>query len=171
MSDKKHDVEVVVAAHHRNIIIFHADADAGRYSWRNQIPELAKTHKVVAVDMRGYNLSSKPADPFAYNIDNLMLDIVELIAVLGYDNCDLVSHDWGGIVAWNLAMNYPERINKLVVMNCPNPIAFKKNGSFAQFVKSWVRVCVMTRYTCHLNSRHLHSTYLCSSCHMWARRF
>jgi pimeloyl-ACP methyl ester carboxylesterase len=64
------------------------------YSWRNQIEEFSKTHKVVAVDLRGYNLTSKPSSTIDYNIDNLMLDIVELVKALGSEKCVLVSHDW-----------------------------------------------------------------------------
>jgi pimeloyl-ACP methyl ester carboxylesterase len=51
------------------------------YSWRNQIEEFSSTHTVVAVDLRGYNGSSKPSRTLDYNIDNLMLDVVELVKV------------------------------------------------------------------------------------------
>jgi hypothetical protein len=53
----------------------------------------------------------------------------------------------GAIVAWNVALNEAQCIDKLVIMNVPHPVAFKKNASFAQFLKSWVRSIVITIYS------------------------
>ncbi|NJR66081.1 MAG: alpha/beta fold hydrolase, partial [Leptolyngbyaceae cyanobacterium CRU_2_3] len=59
------------------------------YSWRQQIPEFAKDHKVVAIDLRGYNDSDKPSDPKAYRMEELIKDVAEVIRGLGYDRCTL----------------------------------------------------------------------------------
>jgi len=85
------------------------------YSWRHQIPKLADHHKVVALDLRGYNLSDKPQDPASYVLDELILDIVGVIDGLGYRRCHLVGHDWGGMVAWGVAYAVPDRIQALRV--------------------------------------------------------
>lgn len=110
------------------------------YSWRQQIPALAAAgYKVVAVDMRGYNQSDKPVGVKHYTSNTLALDIKELVGHLGYEKAYIVGHDWGGGIAWQLAINHPEVIEKLAVLNCPLPIILQKNlySNFAQFRKSW----------------------------------
>ncbi|XP_052796397.1 epoxide hydrolase 4-like [Mya arenaria] len=109
------------------------------YSWRFQIREFRKDYRVVAVDMRGYGDSDKPKGKDNYTVQKLAGDIKQLIPALGYEKCFLVAHDWGGIVAWNFASNYPELVEKLVVCNCPHPAIFAKymRSNFAQFKKSW----------------------------------
>ena len=75
------------------------------YGWRDQIRPLAAAgFRVVAPDMRGYNLSSKPDGVAAYDIASLTDDIRGLIRELGADSAKLVGHDWGGTVAWDTAM-------------------------------------------------------------------
>ena len=77
--------------------------------------------RVVAPDLRGYNLSSKP-DGFAdYTADKLATDIRGLIRELGAESAMVVGHDWGGSVAWSLAMNHPEVVDRLVILNAAHP--------------------------------------------------
>jgi pimeloyl-ACP methyl ester carboxylesterase len=94
------------------------------YSWRHQIPEFAKDHKVVAVDLRGYNESEKPANQSAYVMDEFIKDVKGIIEGLGYNKCVLVGHDWGGMIAWCFAYAYPEMVEKLIVLNIPHPAKF-----------------------------------------------
>jgi pimeloyl-ACP methyl ester carboxylesterase len=94
------------------------------YSWRHQIPEFAQYYKVVALDLRGYNDSDKPKQQSAYVMDEFVKDIKGVIEGLGYDNCVLLGHDWGGIIAWNFAYNYPEMVDKLIILNLPHPAKF-----------------------------------------------
>src|SRR5438046_2179625 len=71
------------------------------FGWRFQIPALAAAgFRVVAPDMRGYNLSSRPVDVAAYDIDRLAADVRDLIRERGADRALLAGHDWGGAVAW-----------------------------------------------------------------------
>jgi len=92
------------------------------FSWRLQIPALATSgFRVVAPDMRGYNLSSRPAGVAAYDIDRLAADIRDLIHERGAESAFLVGHDWGGAVAWMTAMNHPEVVERLAILNCPHP--------------------------------------------------
>lgn len=95
------------------------------YSWRYQIPEFSKDHKVVALDMRGYNLSSKPEGKSAYRMENLVGDVYGVIEKLAQKKgeCILVAHDWGGIVAWAFAYSHPEMLSRLVVMDTGHPIS------------------------------------------------
>ena len=57
---------------------------------------------MVAIDMRGYGETDRPPNKSDYTIDLLTQDIVELIPALGHSQCTLVSHDWGGAVAWSV---------------------------------------------------------------------
>jgi len=118
------------------------------YSWRHQIKEFKKTHWVVAIDMRGYGDSDKPAAKSAYAISHLVNDIREVINGLGRDKCILVAHDWGGGVAWRFTIDYPEYVDKLVMMNCPHPTAFSIHlrSSFRQFLMSWYMFAVQIPY-------------------------
>lgn len=94
------------------------------YSWRNQIPEFAKDYKVVALDLRGYNDSDKPANQSAYVMAEFIADVKGVIEGLGYDRGVLVGHDWGGAIAWSFAYAHPEMVEKLIVLNIPHPAKF-----------------------------------------------
>lgn len=91
------------------------------YEWKGQLAEFGKDHRVVAPDMRGYNLSAKPPDLDAYQMKNLVEDVRALAQHLGYKKFVLVGHDWGGGVAWSFALAHPEYLEKLVIINCPHP--------------------------------------------------
>jgi epoxide hydrolase 4 len=100
------------------------------YEWKNQLAEFSRDHTVVAPDMRGYNLSSKPAELSAYQIPNLVEDVralaSELLKSSGGTTFTLVAHDWGGVVAWVFAALHPEMLDKLVIVNAPHPTVFGK---------------------------------------------
>src|SRR5690242_19712359 len=75
------------------------------YGWRLQIEPLAAAgFRVVAPDMRGYNLSTRPESVEAYDTNHLTADIQALIQERGAESAMLVGHDWGGSVAWATAM-------------------------------------------------------------------
>jgi pimeloyl-ACP methyl ester carboxylesterase len=76
------------------------------YAWRLQIAPLAAAgSRVVAPDLRGYHLSSKPDGVGAYGADALAADVYGLIQERGAESAHVVGHDWGGTAAWTLAMN------------------------------------------------------------------
>ena len=92
------------------------------YSWRFQLPVLAERFRVVAPDLRGYNLSEKP--PRGYDPSTLTDDVRELVRTLGEERAHIVGHDWGGVLAWVYAMRFPEATGRLVVLNAPHPARF-----------------------------------------------
>ncbi len=102
------------------IVMIHGFPDFW-YSWRDQMEALAPDYRVAAVDQRGYNLSDKPAGVEAYAMPNLVGDIAAVIAAEGVKNAIVVGHDWGGAVAWNIAMHRPELVSHLVILNLPHP--------------------------------------------------
>lgn len=110
------------------------------YSWRHQIPAFAAAYKVVALDLRGYNKSDKPAGIEAYAMSQLIADVQGAIAALGYEDCVLVGHDWGGAIAWSFAEAYPQKVERLIVMNLPHPAKFAEafqTFNWQQMSRSW----------------------------------
>ena len=110
------------------------------YGWRRQIEPLAAAgFRVLAPDQRGYNLSDKPKKASAYGVDLLARDVLGLIDDSGATKARIVGHDWGGLVAWWLGLRYPERIERLALLNIPHPrvILDALRKSPAQRKKSW----------------------------------
>jgi len=96
------------------------------YEWKNQLDEFGRDYRAVAPDMRGYNLSSKPADVEQYQMRYLVEDMRALAEYLGYDKLNLVGHDWGGVVAWAFAVAHPDYLEKLIIINAPHPGVFER---------------------------------------------
>ncbi|MFN8321575.1 MAG: alpha/beta hydrolase [Chitinophagales bacterium] len=110
------------------------------YGWKNQIPVLSKQYRVVAPDMRGYNLSDKPENISDYHIEILAEDIAELIKALGEEKAIVVGHDWGAAVSWAVAAFHPDVVKKLAILNVPHPNEMSRalmGFNFAQWKKSW----------------------------------
>ena len=110
------------------------------YGWRNQIQPLAEAgFRVWVPDQRGYNLSDKPKGVNAYHIDTLACDIIGLIDASERDKANIIGHDWGAAVAWHLAIHYPERVEKLGILNVPHPTVMMQTlrKNFTQLRKSW----------------------------------
>jgi pimeloyl-ACP methyl ester carboxylesterase len=109
------------------------------YGWRLQIKPLAAAgYRVVAPDMRGYNLSSRPKGVKAYDTDHLTADIRGLIQECGGESAQLVGHDWGGSVAWATAMKYPEVVDRLAILNAAHPRKLSQGLHHpSQLRKSW----------------------------------
>jgi pimeloyl-ACP methyl ester carboxylesterase len=91
------------------------------YSWRHSMAALSDKFQVVAIDQRGYNLSDKPKGVESYDLRLLVGDVAAVIRHLGRDKATIVGHDWGGMVAWQFAMNLPQMTENLVILNLPHP--------------------------------------------------
>jgi len=109
------------------------------FGWRLQlVPLAAAGFRVLAPDMRGYNLSSRPTGYRAYGAQQLAEDIVGLIGALGAESAMVVGHDWGGTVAWTMAMNHPEAVERLAILNAAHPRRLRKGlQNPRQLRKSW----------------------------------
>lgn len=99
------------------------------YAWKEQLEEFGRDHQAVAPDLRGYNLSSKPAEVEQYQMKYLVEDVRALIEHLGHERCTLVAHDWGGAVAWVFAVTYRALLERLVIINSPHPAIFARELS------------------------------------------
>jgi pimeloyl-ACP methyl ester carboxylesterase len=102
------------------IVMIHGFPDYW-YSWRDQMEALSDAYQVVAIDQRGYNLSDKPKGVENYDMKLLAGDVAAVIKHLGRDKAIVVGHDWGGMVAWTVAMAMPQIVDRLIVLNLPHP--------------------------------------------------
>lgn len=96
------------------------------YEWKDLLPDFAKDHHAVAVDMRGYNLSEKPEAVEQYRVPVIVEDIHALALKLKAPKFVLVGHDWGGVIAWAFAAAHPEMLDKLIIVNAPHPAVFTR---------------------------------------------
>jgi pimeloyl-ACP methyl ester carboxylesterase len=107
------------------------------YSWRKQLPALGERYRIVAPDMRGYNLSDKPARVEDYRMSRLVDDVTGLIRHFGAREAAVVGHDWGGAVAWAVAQHYPDYVWKLASLQVPPPAVWARNLTLKQALRSW----------------------------------
>jgi pimeloyl-ACP methyl ester carboxylesterase len=90
------------------------------YSWRNQLPVLAANgFRAIALDMRGYGRSDRPADPTDYNRANTVADLVGLLDALAIDEAVFVGHDFGAALTWDLPQWAPGRVKALIQLSVP----------------------------------------------------
>ncbi|AXA94636.1 alpha/beta hydrolase [Massilia sp. YMA4] len=90
------------------------------YTWRRQIPALAGAgYRVIVPDLRGYGQSDAPAAVEAYDIAHLTADLTGLLDALGLGKAVFMGHDWGGLLAWQMALLHPKRVAGVVAVNTP----------------------------------------------------
>ena len=109
------------------------------FGWREQIAPLVEAgFRVVVPDLRGYNLSSRPDEFAEYTADKLADDVNGLIRGLGAESARVVGHDWGGTVAWTLAMDHPEVVDRLVILNAAHPRRLTEGlHHLRQLLRTW----------------------------------
>ena len=118
------------------------------YCWRHLMNAFSPDFRVVAPDLRGYNLSDKPDGTAAYRIPVLVEDVRSLIQSIDAGPVTLVAHDWGGVIAWALALRYPECIERLVILNAPHPTLFArelKNNPVQQKASAYIPLLQSSR--------------------------
>jgi len=125
------------------------------YSWRALMADLARDHYTIAIDQRGYDLSDHPDGEQNYRLDALVGDVAAVLRQLGLARAAIVGHDWGGVVAWQVAIDRPELVERLVILNLPHVRGLRrelaanpqqqKNSSYARFFQqdgAWKRMSV-----------------------------
>jgi len=90
------------------------------YSWRALMADLSRDHFTIAIDQRGYNLSDKPEGEQNYELGYLVGDVAAVLRRLGLAKATVIGHDWGGVVAWQVAIDRPELVDRLVILNLPH---------------------------------------------------
>lgn len=90
------------------------------FSWRHQLAALGDAGRwAIAIDQRGYGLSSRPSDITAYDLEHLTDDLVGLLDHLGVEKAIFCGHDWGGFVVWEMGLRHPHRCAGIVALNTP----------------------------------------------------
>lgn len=107
------------------IVMIHGFPDFW-YTWRHQMDALSADYYTVAIDQRGYNLSDKPVGVANYDMTLLVNDVAAVIHALGRERAIVVGHDWGGAVAWSVAMSRPEVVEQLIILNLPHLRALRR---------------------------------------------
>ena len=122
------ELDVAVAGLPTNppIILLHGFPESHR-TWRHQIADLAEDHFVLAPDQRGFARSSKPEGVANYTPDKPVADMIALADRFDLKRFTLVGHDWGGAIAWMAALNHPDRVARLIIVNAPHPFIFQKS--------------------------------------------
>lgn len=100
------------------VLMLHGFPDHGG-TWHVLADFLAPQYRLIMPDLRGYGLSSRPEMVGDYRTDLLVDDLIGLLDVLGLDQVYLCGHDWGGVLAYELARQMPERVAGLVALNAP----------------------------------------------------
>ncbi len=109
------------------LIFLHGFPESHR-TWRHQIAHLSPRFRCIAPDQRGYRGSSKPQDVASYTPDKLIGDVFALADVLGIERFTILGHDWGGAIAWGVALGgqMNGRVTRAVIANAPHPAIFQK---------------------------------------------
>nr|XP_004665897.2 bifunctional epoxide hydrolase 2 [Jaculus jaculus] len=90
------------------------------FSWRYQIPALAQAgFRVIAMDMKGYGESSSPPEIEEYAMEVLCKEMVTFLDKMGIAQAVFIGHDWAGVLVWNMAFFYPERVRAVASLNTP----------------------------------------------------
>lgn len=110
----------------RLVLLLHGFPESSS-EWRHQLGALADAgYRAVAPDQRGYSPGARPEGVEHYGVRHLIADVLAIADGMGGHQVDLVGHDWGGMVAWLLAAEYPERLRSLTVVSTPHPVPFAK---------------------------------------------
>jgi epoxide hydrolase 4 len=107
------------------LLFLHGFPEAG-FAWDGQLARLGDAFFAVAPDLRGFDRSSKPADPRAYHVKAVAEDIRQFVELLGLERPIVVCHDWGGAVGWHLGIFHPGIVRRLIVINSPHPWLFMR---------------------------------------------
>jgi pimeloyl-ACP methyl ester carboxylesterase len=120
------------------VLLLHGFPETSR-AWRKQMPALAERFRVVAPDLRGFGGSDKPKGIAAYRTSVVGDDVVALVHAFDVERAHIVGHDWGGGVAWSVASQHPEVVDRLAVLNSPHPAVMQKalRSNWTQIRKSW----------------------------------
>ncbi|MEO1921298.1 MAG: alpha/beta hydrolase [Sphingomonadaceae bacterium] len=109
------------------LIFLHGFPESHR-TWRHQIAHFSKQYRCIAPDQRGYRGSSKPQEVEAYTPDKLIGDVLLLADALEVESFTVVGHDWGGAIAWGVALGgqMNGRVTRAVIANAPHPAVFQR---------------------------------------------
>lgn len=108
-------------------------------AWQDVAPTLHQAgFRTLAPALRGYCAGAMPEGIRPYRVEYLVRDVLALLDRAGVQRAHLVGHDWGGGIAWQTAMQFPERVQRLTVLSTPHPEAVRQaSRTSTQGLKSW----------------------------------
>lgn len=109
----------------RLVLLLHGFPQSA-YQWRHQLAALGDAgYRALAFDQRGYSPGARPEGVENYSVERLAADVLAVADELNAHQIDLVGHDWGAAVAWQVAGRYPDRLRSLTAVSVPHGAAFK----------------------------------------------
>jgi len=129
-------LNVVIEGKGEPVMLLHGFPDSN-YVWRDVIPLLVKAgYKVIAPDQRGFGESDAPEGKENYDMELIAKDAIAILDKLGIKKAKLVAHDWGAMIGWLLAGNYPDRFENYTAISVGHAKAYAAAG-FEQKRKAW----------------------------------
>lgn len=105
------------------VLLLHGFPESS-WCWRFVQPKLAEAgYATLAPDLRGYSPGARPTQPEAYTMDILVQDVLDIADSFGWDGFHVIGHDWGGVLAWQVAGRHPERVLTVTAVSTPHPKA------------------------------------------------
>ena len=105
--------------------------------WQLQVPALAERYRVVTADMRGHGRTSKPSGP--YSVPMMAADVLGLLDALGIETAHVVGLSMGGMIAFQMAVDRPERVRSLVIVNSGPELVAR---TFNERLRVWQRLAL-----------------------------
>jgi pimeloyl-ACP methyl ester carboxylesterase len=122
-------LNIASAGEGRPVVLLHGFPDRWQL-WSAQLEALVGAgHHVIAPDLRGFGESDRPADVAAYAMPRLIDDVVGVLDHFGVARADVVGHDWGAGLAWQVALHQPDRVDRLAVVSVGHPAAGIRAGA------------------------------------------
>lgn len=95
-------------------------------AWKKQLNDLGRDHHVIAPDLRGYNLTSRPEKVEDYHVKHLVEDVRALVQHLGFKQIAVVCQDWGALLGWSFLLRHPDLVSRFVTINITHPALFDR---------------------------------------------
>lgn len=137
------------------VILCHHGMPTWSYLYREFIKELAKDHRIIVPDAMGFGKSDVPQDK-PYLMEQHVDNLAKLVFDLDLSDITLVVQDWGGPIGLGFAVDHPERIKRLVIMNTSIGVmkegskpwyhAMEKMGKYVEFIKNTSNIIKMGMY-------------------------
>jgi pimeloyl-ACP methyl ester carboxylesterase len=119
------------------VLLLHGMPDTSAV-WRQQTRALEQAgYRVIVPDMLGYGETDKPQDAQRYTGEQILGDLVALLAALRLPKADIVGHDWGAYASWELVLNFPERFRRHVAISVGHPDSVLRARTVEELKYSW----------------------------------
>ena len=139
------DLNVYIEGEGPPVLLLHGFPDSNEL-WRGIIPLLVSAgYQVIAPDQRGFGESDAPVGSKHYDMDQIASDSIALLNALGIEKAHLVGHDWGAMIGWTLACNYPEHFYDYTAISVGHLEAYKRAG-WEQKRKGWYVLAFQLRF-------------------------